>query len=107
MQLKTEVISEAADAEYGGTQVMECVKGEFILDEIFKLNFFRIVIDDIVGDALCFRLMEGAVAHYFVLEGVGDTPFSKGRRLSATTFSGLRFCKLLIKNVGRARQSIV
>ena len=73
MQLKTEVISEAAAAEYGGTQVMECVKGEFILDEIFKLNFFRIVIDDIVGDALCFRLMEGAVAHYFVLEGVGDT----------------------------------
>lgn len=72
MQLKIEVASEAEGTEYGGTQIMEAVRGEFVLDEIFKLNFFRIIIDDIVDDALCFRLMEGASAHYFVLEGAGD-----------------------------------
>ena len=73
MKLKIEVMSEADGKEFGGTQVMEAVRGEFILDEIFKLNFFRIIIDDIIGDALCFRLMEGAAAHYYVLEGAGDT----------------------------------
>ncbi len=73
MKLKIEVTSEADGKEFGGTQVMEAVRGEFILDEIFKLNFFRIIIDDIIGDALCFRLMEGADAHYFVLEGGGDS----------------------------------
>lgn len=73
MKLKIEVASEADGKEFGGTQVMEAVRGEFILDEIFKLNFFRIIIDDIIGDALCFRLMEGADAHYFVLEGGGDS----------------------------------
>ena len=73
MQLKIEVESEAEGTPYGGTQVMEAVRGEFILDEIFKLNFFRIIIDDIIGCALCFRLMEGASPHYFVLEGGGDS----------------------------------
>ena len=72
MQLKIEVMSEAEGKEYGGTQIMETVRGEFILDEIFKLNFFRIIIDDIIDGALCFRLMEGAAPHYFVLEGKGD-----------------------------------
>lgn len=73
MKLKIEVASEADGKEFGGTQIMEVSRGEFILDEIFKLNFFRIIIDDIIGDALCFRLMEGSDAHYFVLEGAGDT----------------------------------
>lgn len=72
MKLKIEVASEADGKEFGGTQIMEVSRGEFILDEIFKLNFFRIIIDDIIGDALCFRLMEGSDAHYFVLEGAGD-----------------------------------
>ena len=74
MKLKIEVASEADGKEFGGTQIMEVSRGEFVLDEIFKLNFFRIIIDDIIGDALCFRLMEGSDAHYFVLEGAGDTP---------------------------------
>lgn len=73
MKLKIEVASEADGTEYGGTQIMEVARGEFVLDEIFKLNFFRIIIDDIIGNALCFRLMEGADAHYFVLEGEGDS----------------------------------
>lgn len=73
MKLKIEVASEADGKEFGGTQIMEVSRGEFILDVIFKLNFFRIIIDDIIGDALCFRLMEGSDAHYFVLEGAGDT----------------------------------
>ena len=73
MELKIEVSSEAEGNEYGGTQVMEVARGEFVLDEIFKLNFFRIIIDDVIDGAVCFRLMEGAVAHYFVLENVGDS----------------------------------
>lgn len=73
MKLKIEVASEADGKEFGGTQIMEVSRGEFVLDEIFKLNFFRIIIDDIIGDALCFRLMEGSDAHYFVLEGAGYT----------------------------------
>lgn len=72
MQLKIEVASEAEGVEYGGTQVMEAARGEYILDEIFKLNFFRIIIDDVIGGALCFRLMEGATSHFYVLEGSGD-----------------------------------
>lgn len=72
MQLKIEVASEAEGVEYGGTQIMEVARGEYILDEIFKLNFFRIIIDDIIDGALCFRLMEGATPHYYVLEGSGD-----------------------------------
>ena len=73
MKLKIEVASEADGKEFGGTQIMEVSRGEFILDEIFKLNFFRIIIDDLIGDALCFRLLEASDAHYFVLEGAGDT----------------------------------
>ena len=73
MKLKIEVASEADGKEFGGTQIMEVSRGEFILDVIFKLNFFRIIIDDIIGDALCFRPMEGSDAPYFVLEGAGDT----------------------------------
>lgn len=73
MELKIEVASEADGKEYGGTQVMQVSVGEFVLDEIFKLNFFRIIIDDVIDGALCFRLMEGAAPHYFVLEGRGDS----------------------------------
>ena len=74
MELKIEVSSEAEGNEYGGTQVMEVARGEFVLDEIFKLNFFRIIIDDVIDGALCFRLMEGATPHFFVLDGSGDSP---------------------------------
>lgn len=68
MKLKITVNSLAYDTEYGGEQIMQIEKGEYILDEIFRLHFFRLIIDEIIGDALCFRLMEGATAHYFVLE---------------------------------------
>ena len=73
MKLKIEAISDSDGTEYGGTQVMEAAVGEYILDEILKLNFFRIIIDDIIDGALCFRFMEGATSHYYVLEGVGDS----------------------------------
>ncbi len=68
MKLKITVSSTAYDEPYGGEQILECAIGEFILDEIFRLHFFRIIIDDIIDDALCFRLMEGGIAHYFVLD---------------------------------------
>lgn len=73
MKLKIEAISESEGIEYGGTQVMEAAVGEYVLDEILKLNFFRIIIDDIIDGAVCFRFMEGATPHYYVLEKEGDT----------------------------------
>ena len=73
MKLNVKVNSAADDCEYGGEQRLELVRGEYILDEIFRLNFFRIIIDDIIDGAVCFRLMEGAVAHYFVLEKAGES----------------------------------
>lgn len=73
MDIIITVDSVANDTPYGGTQRVAAVKGEFILDGIFRLNFFRIIIDDVIDGAVCFRLMEGAAAHYFVLEGKGDT----------------------------------
>ena len=72
MKLKITASAEADGKEFGGEQVLQAARGEYVLDEIFKLNFFRIVIDELIGDALCFRLMEGVDAHYYVLEGVGD-----------------------------------
>lgn len=68
MRLKITVNSIANDTEYGGEQFLNAVKGEYVLEEIFRLPFFRIIIDDIIGSALCFRLMEGGAAHYFVLD---------------------------------------
>lgn len=80
MKLKIEVASEADGKEFGGTQIMEVSRGEFVLDEIFKLNFFRIIIDDIIGDALCFRLMEGSDATISFLRAPVILPFSSGKR---------------------------
>ncbi|MCD8200627.1 MAG: hypothetical protein LUD47_00960 [Clostridia bacterium] len=73
MRIKITVNSITEDTPHGGEQYLECEKGEFRLDEIFRLPFFRIIIDEIIEDNVCFRLMEGGEAHYFVLEGVGDT----------------------------------
>ena len=67
MKLKVTVNSVANDCEYGGEQVIPAVMGEYLLDEIFRLRFFRFIIDDIIEDSLCFRLMEGGTPHYFVL----------------------------------------
>lgn len=72
MVLKIIVNSVADGIEYGGEQKIECVEGEYQLKDIFRLSFFRIIIDELIGDALCFRLMEGGIAHFYVLEGVGD-----------------------------------
>ena len=72
MKLKITASAEADGKEFGGEQVLPAVRGEYVLDEIFKLHFFRIIIDELIGDSLCFRLMEGADAHYYVLEGAGD-----------------------------------
>lgn len=73
MKLKIDVHSSAYDEEYGGEQVICAERGEYLLDNIFRLHFFRIIIDDVIEGALCFRLMEGGEAHYFVLEHVGES----------------------------------
>lgn len=115
MKLKITVNSVANDTEYGGKQIVEANKGEFVLDEIFKLPFFRIIIDEVIsaeeldgenggesggydGDgenggggeglgALCFRLMEGAAAHYFVLDNKNTTAgFSRETSLGEDNF---------------------
>ncbi len=73
MRLNVKVISSAYDEDYGGEQTLPAERGEFLLDDIFRLPFFRIIIDEVIGGAVCFRLMEGAVAHYYVLEREGQT----------------------------------
>jgi hypothetical protein len=73
MKILIQVQSGAYDTPYGGEQYLEAQLGEHLLQDIFRLPFFRIIIDEVIGDAVCFRLMEGGVAHYFVLEGIGDT----------------------------------
>ena len=73
MKLNVKVTSSAYDADYGGEQSFALERGEYLLDNIFRLHFFRIIIYDIIDGAVCFRLMEGAEAHYFVLEKEGDT----------------------------------
>jgi hypothetical protein len=73
MNILIQVQSGAYDTPYGGEQLLPVEAGEHLLEDIFRLPFFRIIIDDVIGDAVCFRLMEGGVAHYFVLEGIGDS----------------------------------
>lgn len=67
MKLKICVNSSAYDTQYGGEQTMEVALGEYVLDEIFRLNFFRLIVDDVIDGNVCLRIMEGATAHYFVL----------------------------------------
>lgn len=73
MKIKICVNSSAYDTPYGGEQEIEAAAGEYRLDDIFRLHFFRIIIDEVIGGAVCFRLMEGALAHYFVLESAGES----------------------------------
>ena len=73
MKLNVKVASAARDEQYGGEQTLPAARGEYLLDDIFRLHFFRVIIDDVIDGALCFRLMEGAVAHYFVLEREGES----------------------------------
>jgi hypothetical protein len=68
MKIKITVSSLAYDTSYGGEQIVEAELGEIRLDDIFRLPFFRIIIDEVIDDAVCFRLMEGGIAHYFVLD---------------------------------------
>ena len=87
MKLNVKVMSSAYDTDYGGEQSLELVRGEFLLDNIFRLPFFRIIIDELIGGAVCFRLMEGAVAHYFVLERVGEScTFERQTSIGADEF---------------------
>ena len=72
MKLKITVNSTANDTDYGGEQVLEIERGEYRLEEIFRLPFFRIIIDDVIDGAVCFRLMEGADSHFYVLEKIGE-----------------------------------
>ena len=88
MKLLIKVISSAYDEEYGGEQAIAVERGEYRLDNIFRLPFFRIIIDDVIDGAVCFRLMEGAVAHYFVLEKAGETAtFERQTSIGADEFS--------------------
>lgn len=73
MKLCISVTSSAYDSDYGGQQTIDVAPGEYRLDEIFRLPFFRVIIDEVIDGAVCFRLMEGAVAHYFVLERPGES----------------------------------
>ena len=72
MHILITVHSSAYDSEYGGEQALPAIEGEYQLPEIFRLPFFRIIIDEVIDNAVCFRLKEGAQDHFFVLEGVGD-----------------------------------
>ncbi len=67
MRLKITVNSVQGDEPYGGEQILDCEVGEYRLDEIFRLPFFRIIIDDVIEGFVCFRLMEGGEAHYFAM----------------------------------------
>lgn len=73
MYISVKVSSVAYDTEYGGEQLVPALQGEYLMDEIFRLPFFRIIVDDVIDSSVCFRLKEGAQDHYFVLEGVGDS----------------------------------
>lgn len=72
MNILVKVSSVAYDTEYGGEQLVPTIQGEYLMDEIFRLPFFRIIVDEVIEGAVCFRLKEGAQDHYFVLEGIGD-----------------------------------
>jgi len=88
MGIKITVNSSANDTEYGGEQIIDAEKGEYLLDGIFRLPFFRIIIDEIIDGAVCFRLMEGAVAHYFVLDKDDNTAcFSRETSLGEDNFT--------------------
>ena len=73
MQILITVQSSAYDSDYGGEQTLPAIEGEYLMGEIFRLPFFRIIVDEVIGSAVCFRLKEGAEDHFFVLEGIGDT----------------------------------
>lgn len=88
MNISVKVSSVAYDTEYGGEQLVPAIRGEYLMDEIFRLPFFRIVVDEIIENAVCFRLKEGAQDHYFVLEGVGDTAsFERETSIGSDSFS--------------------
>lgn len=88
MKIKIEVASVAYDTEYGGEQTIPAERGEYLLDEVFKLPFFRIIIDEIIDGAVCFRLMEGGVPHYYVLDGEsGQAAFSRETSIGYDDFT--------------------
>ena len=72
MKILVNVSSVAHDTDYGGSQYIPAEQGEYRLGEVFRLHFFRIIVDEVFENAVCFRLKEGAEDHYFVLEGIGD-----------------------------------
>ena len=54
MKLNVKVMSSAYDSEYGGEQTLVAERGEYLLDDIFRLHFFRIIIDELIDGAVCF-----------------------------------------------------
>jgi hypothetical protein len=89
MKIKISVDSQAYDEAYGGEQIIDVEKGEFILDEIFRLHFFRVIIDDVIEDNVLFRLMEGSEAHYFVLGQ--DNPTEVFERETSVGYDNFKF----------------
>lgn len=89
MKLKISVQSCAYDTPYGGEQIMNVACGEFILDEIFRLHFFRLIIDDVIDGNVCFRLMEGAAEHYYVLNE--EEPVAKFERETPIGWDDITF----------------
>ena len=88
MKILIKVNSTAYDTDYGGEQTLPVERGEYQLPEIFRLPFFRIIVDEVIGNAVCFRLKEGAEDHFFLLEGIGDTAeFSRETSIGSDNFN--------------------
>lgn len=86
MKIKVRAVSCAYDCDYGGEQTIEAEPGEYILDEIFRLHFFRVIVDEVIEGAVCFRLMEGSEAHYFVLEEGEEAAFERQTGMGDDSF---------------------
>ncbi len=88
MRLKITVNSVQGDTPYGGEQILDCVAGEYQLNEIFRLPFFRVIIDEVIDGYVCFRLMEGGVAHYFALcSADGEESWERETSIGEDSFS--------------------
>jgi len=88
MNLLIKVNSTAYDTAYGGEQTLPAEKGEYLLSKIFRLPFFRVIIDDVIDGAVCFRLKEGAEDHFFVLERIGEVArFGRETSIGSDDFS--------------------
>lgn len=88
MLLKIKVNALCDGEEISGEQTIEVVAGEFELNEIFKSSFYRVRIDCVINDNVCFCILTGAiVAKYFVLKPCERGEYSRGES-ARTGFGG-------------------